>query len=330
VSSTGITAADAWIPEVWSRRVLRDAITKSFWSRFTAASGAPVVQLLDLMTAGDIVHVPVASALSGAGKTGEQVLVGAEEALGLSTISAAPEFYRHAVSTSKLAEGRSAVSVKAEAAIQLGRWMAEKMDVTFFASAVADALPAPLAAETYSAANVYTVGTGLGGDVDDVVAANKITLSDIRKIRAILEEQQAAPLIAEDGSERFALVLHPRAMFDLLGDTTLTAQLQDAAPRGSANPLWSGSLGVVAGMALYSSVRVPIATNGNGVPCVAQSTVAFGAEAFVSAVNVGLSMTEDVTDYGMNQGVGIEAAWHGRRALEQNSLRVYSSAVAVA
>jgi N4-gp56 family major capsid protein len=272
----------------------------------------------------------VASPLSGAGVTGESVLQGAEEQLALSTIAAAPILRRHAVVTNTLTEGRSAVSIIDEAHIQLGRWMAEKMDTQAFASLTADSLPAPLAGETYDQANTYAVGTGLGGGVDDVAAANKLTLSDIGVIRAVLEEQGAEPIIGEDGSERFALVVHPRAVNDLFNDTNLVSQLQEAAPRSSANPLWSGALGMVRGMVIYSSKRVPVATNANGTPTDAQTAIAFGNNFAVQAVASNVKMTTNVTDYGFDQGVGIEAAWATRRGLEANSLRVYSSAVAVA
>ena len=328
MSLTDLAAAGGAIPEIVARKALRHTLVKGYFSRWAGAPGAgtPVVRMVDIENGpGDVLRVPITEPLSGAGVTQETTLVGAEEALSISSIVTRPVRYRHAVRVGDLAERQSAISLQEEARFRLSEWMAAKLDSVRFAAIVADALPAPDASETYDA-NVVYAGSG-NAAADDLAATDVLTLDFIRKVRLTLVEQGAQPLIGPDGSERFGMIVHSRNAYQLKGDAALQQALREADVRGSGNPMWSGSLGVIDGVALFESSSVPTAANTGSVTYA--KCFAFGAEAIVEAIGGGLKFVDESFDYQAEQGYSFQCSFHPRRGLEQNSLRVLVAAPAV-
>ena len=134
------------------------------------------------------------------------------------------------------------------------------------------------------------------------------------------------PIRTSDGEEFFALVMHPNAAYNLKQDTSYESWVKDARLRGESNPLFTGALAVIDGMILYQHSNVPVAT---GALVQYAKNIAFGAEAFVEGVDEVVSWDEDTFDYGNEFGIAYRFSMQSRRALEKNSLIVYSAAADV-
>ena len=321
MAMTNLSAADAAIPELWGRKALRSTLRSPFWSRFVGpeASGMPIIQKFDLVQAGDVMHVPITSSLTGAGVTGETTLAGAEEVLPITNIGVAPIFYRHGVRTNHLAMHRSAIDILSEAQVHLGQWAAAKTDSVRHAAFVATTLAAPLNGETYTPTVAYTGGVS---SIGAVTAAMKLTVDEVRKLRLKLIAQNCTPLRSADGAKMFGLVISEQMAYDLKSDTAYNTAVQSAGPRDATNPVFSGALAVIDGMALFSDLGVVTALDGASSAKVARA-VAFGAEAFVEGWSEQVSFQSDQFDYGFEKGSAFQFGFHPRRALAKNSAVLY-------
>lgn len=325
---TDTLGADDSIPEIHSRMTLRDSLRKAYWSKFAGrpGSGAPIIRELSLLNApGDLVHIPVTEPLSGPGVEDEETLEGSEEALTIGKVSCAPVFRRNGVRNTRRAGKKSVLDLMSEAKMRLSEWAAEASDVDRFNSFVATSLPAPLDAEPYTP-NLYVQGGGTG--VDDIAAADTLTVSDIRRIKLALSEQNAKPIQTRDGSEYFVLVAHPLALFPLRDSVEYQTLVREAGQRGERNPLFTGALGIIDGVILHEHWSVPRGVNATAVN-VAQS-IAFGAEFAVEAVDEESVLVVDQFDYHSENGASFGFAFHARRGLEKGSVQVMSAAEPVA
>jgi N4-gp56 family major capsid protein len=321
MAMTNLSAADAAIPELWGRMALRSTLRSPLWSRFVGAegSGMPIIQKFDLVTAGDIMHIPITSSLVGAGVTGETTLAGAEEVLPITNLGVAPVFYRHGVRTNHLAAHRSAIDILSEAQVHLGQWGAAKADSVRHAAFVATSLAAPLNGETYTPNVTYSASRT---SIVTVAATDKLTVDEVRKLRLKLIAQNCTPLRSADGAKMFGLIVSEQMAYDLKSDTAYNTAVQNAGPRDATNPIFSGALAVIDGVAIYSDLGVVTATDGASSAKVARA-VAFGAEAFVEGWSEQVSFQSDQFDYGFERGTSYQFGFHPRRALAKNSLVFY-------
>ena len=328
MSVTNLSAVADVTPEVWAKRTLRDSLVRSFWGRFCGkpGSGAPIAQQFELLGGpGQILHIPTSVPLSGAGKTEEQTLEGSEEALSLGAMKVCPVFYRHAVRYGRLANQRAAVELMGEARVRLAEWGAAKLDANRWASFKASALPSPLGSETYTPNKFFAKSSATS--VDDLVAADKLTVAAIRRLRVAMIEQGAEAMTDSEGREFFGLAIHPRQSYDLKGDTALSAMMESAGPRGDANPIFTGAIGRIDGIVLYEHSSVPVAVNANAAPAACATSICFGKEAFVEGVGEEPIWIGDSFDYRSESGISFGFSAHARRALEKQSMLVYTSAV---
>ena len=328
MSSTTPTNVDSSIPEVWARNILRTTRTAGFWGRFVGGEGsnAPIVQKSELLNKpGDIVHIQTTSYLTGAGQTGDTAtLLGNEENLTTSEIKAAPLLYRHAVRVWRRANKKSIVDLRAEAEFRLAEWGHEKMDDVRFSLFTATSLPAPLASETYNAPNVYVVGGGTGKD--DIAAGDVLTVAALQQMKLTLVNNLAKP-IDVDGFPHYILVTHPNAVYQLKQESRYESWVREAQVRGPQNPFFRGALAVVDGMIIYEHPNVDRSANAGSVQTA--TSLAFGANAFVEALDENPHSETESIDYGAEFGISYEFAFQPRRALEKDSLQVFISAPTV-
>lgn len=327
MSATTPTHVDSSIPEVWAKNILRKTKAAGFWGRFIGAegSGKPIIQKAELLNKpGDLIHIQVTDVLAGAGVEGDTAtLEGNEENLSTSEMKVSPSLRRHAVRVNRRAQKKSIVDLRNEAEFRLAEWGEAKMDSVRFTNYLANALPAPLGSETYTA-NIHSVGTtGAGASADDIAVGEVLTVAEIQKIKLKLVTQLAKPVMV-DGFPMYFLVTHPNATYQLKQDTRYEAWVREAAERGRTNPLFRGSLAVVDGVTIFEHVYVPRAANAGSVQVA--SSLAFGAEAFIEGLDENVHSETDTFDYGLEWGVSYEFAFQPRRALEQNSIRVYVAA----
>lgn len=320
------------IPEVWAKRTLADSLRLGFWARFVGSegSGSPIIRKLELLNKpGDLIHIVTTGPLTGAGVTGDggeaaTRVEGNEEALSTGEIQVAPVLRRHGVRWLKRANKKSILALREEARMRLREWGAEKMDDHRFSQFVStDEADVPDA--TYTP-NQYFIGGDATPTTDEIAAGDDFTVNELQKIHLALYNQNARPIRTSDGEEFFALVMHPNAAYNLKQDTSYESWVKDARMRGESNPLFTGALAVIDGMILYQHSNVPVAT---GALVQYAKNIAFGAEAFVEGVDEVVSWDEDTFDYGNEFGIAYRFSMQSRRALEKNSLVVYSAAADV-
>lgn len=329
MSSTTPTNVDTSIPEIWASEILRTSKVKGFWGRFAGGegSGAPIVQKSQLLNEpGDLLHIQTTSPLTGAGITGDTaVLEGSEENLTTSEIKVSPLQYRHGVRVFRRAGKKSIVDLRGEASLRLEEWVAAKMDAVRFEKFAATSLPSPLGSETYTP-NAYAVGHGTSAvTVDSIVAADKLTVLALQTLKLNLVNNLANPMDV-DGFPHYVLVTHPNATFQLKQESRYESWVREAEIRGASNPFFRGALAVIDGIVIYEHPSVARATNANGVPCKAATSIAFGANAFVEGLDENTTAHEKLFDYDNEYGVAYRFAFQPRRGLEKDSMLVYVAA----
>lgn len=320
IDGTTPTLVDTSIPELWSKSVLRQMLRDGFWQRFIGGegSGSAIIRKTDLLNnAGDTIHINVTDVLVGSGVSGDTAeLIGNEEALATTEKKVIPTLYRHAVLINRRANKKSIIDLRGEAKLRLGEWGGQKMDNLRFAAFNS---ASALHTETYTP-NVRVVGGGTG--VNDIAAGDKLDVPTIQQCVLDLYTRNAKPLLI-DGQEHFVLVAHPNALYDLKRSAEYTDWVQQAAIRGAENPFFKGSVAIIDNVVIFQHTNVATATN--NVPTTVAKNIMFGAEAFIEGVDETVSWYEDEYDYGQKWGVAFSFAMEARRALEKNSIQVYSA-----
>lgn len=325
-ATTTPTNVDSSIPEVWAKMVLRDTLRDGFWSGLVGGegSGLPIIQKSELLNnPGDTIHIQVTNPLTGAGISGDVAdLVGSEEALATTSKKVVPLLYRHAVRFNRRANKKSIIGLREEAQMRLAEWGAEKMDDVRFANFVSQAV---MNGETYTS-NFRVVNGGTVGAAD-VASTDTLSVEAIQQVRLDLYNNRAKP-VRIGGKSFFAGVVHPNAVYALKRSDEYSDWVREAEVRGKDNPFFAGALAVIDGVVLFEHSNVTTAADGSGGATVARN-VFFGAEAFVEGVDENPHWDEDTFEYGRDIGIAYTFAFQPRRALEKNSLLLYSAATAV-
>jgi N4-gp56 family major capsid protein len=309
---------------VWSKRVLRSHTRHGFWGQFVGepGSGMPIIQQSELLNnPGDTIHIQVTNPLSGSGVAGDTaVLTGNEENLTTSEMTVIPALLRHGVRGFRRAAKKSTMDLREEAYLRLAEWGADKVDVARFANFTQTANMNGVGyTPNFKYASTATSNATLS-------TAMTLTVSDIRKVRALLLNAKAKPF-KMDGRDWFFLVVHPYAALDLKGDATYNTAVQNAAPRSDQNPIFSGHVATIDGVVIYESYNVPTALGGIGGTVPTQKALAFGREAFVEGLDENVSWVEESFDYGHEWGVGYGFSHQPRRALELSSIQFQTAYV---
>lgn len=322
------TNVDTSIPEVWAKNILRNTRVGGFWGRFAGGEGsnAAIVQKAELLgKPGDLIHIQVTSALTGAGLSGDTAnnLEGNEENLTTSEIKVSPLLYRHAVRVNRRANKKSILDLRAETEFRLAEWGMQKLDALRFANFTATALPSPLGGEAYTP-NDFGPNTHVTKNT--IVAGDVLTVAALQQIKLKLVTNLAKPMMI-DGFPMYALVTHPNATYQLKQEARYESWVRDAQVRGDSNPFFKGAIAVIDGMVIYEHVSVDRSNNGSAVPVA--TSLAFGENAFVEGLDEAAHSETKTFDYGLEWGVSYEFAVQPRRALEKDSLRVFLSAPTV-
>lgn len=324
------TNVDSSIPELWAKSVLREHLPGAFWAKFVGGegSGMPIIQKTEVLgKPGDLIHIQTTAPLAGAGVSGDTTaLEGSEEALSTSEIKVSPLLYRHAVRVNRRANKKSIVNLREEARMRLAEWGGEKMDNVRFANFLLDDLPAPLASETYDAFNSYFVGGDATPTVDEILATDTLTVETMQVLKTRMKMQRAKPVMI-GGKPYFVLITHPYALHSLKREDEYRDWVREAHVRGTENPMFTGATAVLDGIIIFDHENVPTAANAGSVQYA--TSLCFGREAFVEGVDENVSWAEDEFDYGLEFGIAYSFAFQPRRALEDNSIRVYSAAPTV-
>ena len=279
--------------KLWSRKLYREALKRTWFGKFIGEGTDSMVQRLDDTSKGpgDRVRVILRMLLTNAGIQGDGTLEGNEEPLATFTDDLVINQLRNAVrSAGRMSDQRIPFQVRDEAMNGLADWWADRFDTWMMnqlAGLTRQSDTRYTGNQVCLAPSANNIFYGLQADgatteasVGSATASNVMSLVMIDQcvMRAKTLTPQIRPIMV-DGAERYVMFIHPEQTLDLrrsstsLGPGTTWATLQQAAMQGgevSNNPLFSGALGMYGNTIIHESTRVP---NGGSVTGTALTTV---------------------------------------------------------
>lgn len=322
----GVNANEA--VKLWSRKLAREALKKTYIKAFMSNSSDSLIQIKSetKKSEGDRIRVTLRMQLSGAGVQGDGPLEGNEESLTTYTDDFIINQLRHAVRTEgKMTEQRIPFSIRSESMMGLSDWWADRWDLWAF-NHLCGYTPqndtrfsghnAVVAPTRQVWPNAVTTDQGLNTAAG---ATDNFTLTMIDKA-VELAKTGTPPIrpIVVDGERWFVVFLHPYQVTSLRTNVSASSVtwfgIQQSAIAGSKiekNPIFTGALGTYNGCILHESVRVtqgvssvaattPVTTARRAVLCGAQALIAgFGQQSDESDYE----WFEQLFDYGNKLGV---------------------------
>lgn len=300
------------IPQIWAKDLYAEAEKLTFFHRYEGPAGSsmPVIRRDDLeKQPGDTIKLDIVKKLTGAGLTGSTsggLLDGNEEKMNFRQMSFAVDALRHGVRWEKLGKILITHDMRSTALLQLRKWLAAKLDDDIFTRL--SAVPAAGGGTPFKNVLVADTPTALAigsatMDVDDVEAANVLTLDFISKAKAYAKtELQVEPVRMENGEELYFLVVHDYAGLSLKQSSDWKQAQREARERSAGNPLFTGALGVWDNVVILQSDRVVRANNATAVPVA--KNLFLGAQAVARGYAYYPDWTEQYFSYGEEQGIG--------------------------
>jgi len=324
----GVGAAEA--VKLWSRKLAREALRKTYIKNFMGPGSDSMIQVKPETNKepGDRIRVTLRMQLTGDGVQGDGMQEGNEESLSTYTDDLIINQLRHAVrSEGKMTEQRIPFSIREESMMGLSDWWADRWDTWAF-NQLAGYQPQtdtrytghnPITAPTrqvWPGTNTTDQGMNAVAGVTDVFT---LTLIDKAVELAKTGTPPIRPLLI-DGEKWFVVFIHPYQTTSLRAfPVTSTAQvtwydLQKSFLQGtgsSKNPLFTGALGTYNGCILHESFRVPqgVSSVASGTPVTtARRAILCGAQAAVAGFGQGHDKNsydwfEQLFDYGNKLGV---------------------------
>lgn len=323
----------------WSEKLTREALKRTYINRFIGTTSSSLIHKKTEVSkgAGDRITVGLRMQLSGSGVQGDDTLEGNEEQLTTYSDNVFINQLRHAVrSKGKMSEQRVTFSVREEAMDALADWYADKMDTAFFNqiagnSAETDTRLTGNQATTAPAGtnrSIFFAASGTMHALETSVSTTdtfQLTILD----RAVAVAKTATPLIRPvkvNGEDFYVAFLHPYQVYNLRTDATAArvtwydaqkARIQGGQTGESANPIFSGALGVYNNVVLHESTRVPTGLSNTSsrraVFCGAQAAlIAFGQS---QSADDEPAWREELFDYGNQLGVAARKIWGLKKAV---------------
>jgi N4-gp56 family major capsid protein len=315
--------------QIWDADFFKAYVRSNRFKRYMGSSENSVIQLKEQLTgrAGDRVHIPLISELTGAGVTGNNLLEGNEEALGNHDFPIAVATLRHAVAVTDNEQQFTEIGLRNAGKEMLKLWAMAKLRTDLIAAlgsinGVAYGSASAAQRNAWLVANSDRVMFGNGSvgaytthatDLLAVTAAMTLTKEVVSKAKARAEQAspRIRPVTVGEDSENFVMFVDARAFRDLKSDLATT--LQNAQERGDGNPLFND------GDLMYDGVVIrkiqEIASLGAVGASSAQVSPYYlcGAQALGVAWAQRTKSTTEVRDYGFVKGVGI----HEMRGVEK-------------
>lgn len=265
------------------------------FDKFTSTNGSNVVHTnKDLKQAkGDDVNFGLAMNLKGNGVSGNNTLKGNEEEMQMYDFSVKTTLVRNAVTRFEADDQKSPYENLPLIKGVLVQWLSDWKDNKLISALTAN----PTTGERLIAS---TAGTEVS-----LTANDKLTCAVIgrAKRKAKMHEPKVKP-IKVDGQEKYIMLVGTWAARDLKADPVWQAAQQNAAIRGSKNPIFTGALGEYDGVVLYEYERVQNTKTGASSANVVHNLL-LGQQAACFAVAREARFIKDEDDYGNVQGNGI-------------------------
>jgi len=284
---TGITEIDVAIPEYFGPGILSDGNRESFWGSLAGKEGSfmPIIDKTGpLNKNGDMITFNTIEQLMGSGVTGESVLKGNEEKLGIGSFTVTADYIRHAVAVTKKATKQANFDMVQNARTLLKDWFSRKLDNDVFT-----AITGSTTVDTIYA-NSKTALASLNETDGDYFGPTEINL-----IRMALIRQGAIPLRVSKSNGRtipiYGIVYGEMEEYYLNQNTSFVNTVKEAWERfkGSKDmhPLFEGAVGIFRNMVLYpyySLLPIP-----QGTPLRPETTLSATLVTSASTVYVGVA-----------------------------------------
>lgn len=264
--------------KVWSLEIWRQGRDESFWfsNGFVGKSedmNKPIHRITELTKTerGESCVMQLVAELTGDGVSGDDELEGNEESLVNDTQEVKIDQLRNGVkSKGRMSEQVTVIRFRALAKQKLTFWLPDKIDEMMHLCAAgrsftlkpdgtnrgASALTSLAYAADVTAASTNRIRYAGGATSEaSITAADTVSWDYLVEANAYAKRKKLKP-IREGGKPYFAVVLSTEQCRDLKKDPDYRAAVQNAGPRGSKNPLFTGANAIVDGMMIYDHNKV--------------------------------------------------------------------------
>lgn len=330
---TNFTALTTQEKTVWSRDLWAAARNASFAMRFTGKGPNSMIQRITELTKsekGDRAVLTLVADLEGDGVTGDYTMENNEEAIKAYDEVITIDQLRNANRLAgRMADQKSVVNFRGTSKDILAYWLADRIDQMCFSTLAGIAysinnngvarpvnptgrnltdlaFASDVSAPSVTRWRQWDADNGLSaGDNTAIVAADTPSWEMLVETKALMKDQYIRGIKGPGGAEYYHVFMSPQGIAKLKQDSTFLANLQNAGPRGAANPLFSGSMLTQDGLIIHEFRHVPTsATWGSGAVS-GQAVLFCGAQALGMA-DIGLPYWDEETfDYGNQHGVSI-------------------------
>ncbi len=320
MATTNYGPNNALAVKLWSKRLFREALKATFFSKFMGEEDTNVLQIKTETQKGpgDRITIGLRMQLTAAGVQGDGTLEGNEEALTTYSDNVIIDQLRNAVrSAGKMSDQRITFSVREEAYSGLRDWYAGRLDQAWFNQLCGNTAQT----DTRYTGNQATTAPSTGHIIIQGQATEAtLTSSDTFNLnlidKAVVIAQTSTPMIRPlmmNGQPYYVAFLHPYQVYSLRTNTA-TGQwldIQKAAMTGGDvedNPIFTGALGVYNNVILHQDFRIPNAVSAGASITNTSRAVLAGAQASVMAFGQDnsdqqMAWVEQLFDYGNQLGV---------------------------
>lgn len=301
------------IPELWAAKVQKEGSKASWFNKLSASDGSkPIHTNTELVNKKGVkITFSLAMDLTGAGITGNNTLKGNEDALIVYDFPVTIDQVRNAVSSTDWDDRKPAYEQWPLIKDALVTWFGNWQDNTLITKLTASPTGTSAAGEWMSAASA---GTEVA-----IAATDKLTTTLISKCKR--RAKKHAPKVMPfniDGGEYYVLLISLEAARDLRTDSVWIAAQQNAGVRDAMkNPIFSGSMGIWDGVAVYEYERISVTATGNSSALVSHNLL-LGKQAACYAIGRNMYPIKDTDDYGNIIGQGV-SFWGGIEKTVYNS-----------
>ena len=311
---------------IWSKKLMREALKKTFIKQFMGTGKKSVIQRLDELekNAGDTIKYDLLMQATGAGVTGDNRLKDFEEAMVYYQDSLVIDQLRNAHSFRRMSQQRTIHNMRTDAKDSLSDWYAGKFDDYMFRYLCGDTTINHGQAGTAPDGDHYVVcgdvsnTTVIATDEGNLSNNDQIDLNDLdyAKEKAKTLTPPVLP-ISHQGKDYYFAVLHPYSVTDIRTNNNTGQWLdiqKNAGPRNEkGNPIFTNSLGTYNGIVLFESNRIysPVTNVRRNLFLGAQAGVISFGNAYdkIDQRKYGkgnmFSWYEEKDDYGNEKGVGV-------------------------
>lgn len=318
---------------VWSRDLWAAARNASFTMRFTGKGPNSMIQRITELTKsekGDRAVLTLVADLEGDGVVGDYTMENNEEAIkAYDTVITVDQLRNANRLAGRMADQKSVVNFRGTSKDVLAYWLADRCDQMAF-------LTMSGVAYTYTNNDVLRAVNPTGRNLNDLAFASDVTAPSTRRWRqwdatdglsagdttaivaadtpswemlvetkAFMKDEYIRGIKGPGGSEFYHVFMSPQGIAKLKQDSTFLANLQNAGPRGTANPLFSGSMITQDGLIIHEFRHVHTSQTWGSGAVPGQAVLFCGAQAMGMA-DIGLPYWDEETfDYGNQHGVSI-------------------------